>query len=106
MAESNKLMVDERDRRHRRWKQWLVWCWPMLRVLLQTGAAGAMLSQHEGLALMIGGGAVFLEMGPKHLNRGRGGAGFYESVPGPGGVGGVSRRGQRSPKFSRGGGKR
>src|SRR5258706_7169154 len=72
MAESNKLMVDERDRRHRPWKRWLVWCWPMLRVLLQTGAAGAMLSQHEGLALMIGGVAMVLEKVPNHLTRRRG----------------------------------
>jgi hypothetical protein len=34
----------------------------MLRVLLQVGAAAAMLSQREGLALTIGGAAMLLEM--------------------------------------------
>src|SRR5258706_5628506 len=91
MAESNKLMVDERDRRHRHWKLWLVWCWPMLRVLLQTGAAGAMLSQHEGLALMIGGMAMLLEMVQDHYTGGRGGACRHESVRAAGGVGSACR---------------
>jgi hypothetical protein len=44
----------------------------MLRVLLQMGAAGAMLSQREGLALVIGRVAMLLEMIQDRYTGGRG----------------------------------
>jgi hypothetical protein len=43
----------------------------MLRVLLQMAAAGAMLSRREGVALMIGGVAMLLEMGQDRYTAGR-----------------------------------
>jgi hypothetical protein len=47
----------------------LLSCWPVLRVLLQLGTAGAMLSQQEGIALTISGIATSLEMLQDHFSR-------------------------------------
>jgi hypothetical protein len=62
MIGSVESLVGGRGRWYRSWVRWLVSRWSALRVLLQMLAATAMLSQREGIALMIGGVAMLLEM--------------------------------------------
>jgi len=71
-TEPDKLIVTERADTRQRWRRWFVACWPLLRVLLQTAAAGAMLWQREDLALMIGGVSMLLEMVQDQCTGGRG----------------------------------
>jgi hypothetical protein len=71
MVESGGSMVCGRGRWYRSCVSWLVSRWSVFRVLLQMAAGGAMLSQREDVALMIGGVAMLLEMvQDRHTMRG------------------------------------
>jgi hypothetical protein len=63
----------KKRRPNTRWIRRLVSYWSMLRVLFQMAAAGAMVSQHEGVALAIGGAAMLLEMVQDRYTGERGG---------------------------------